>query len=156
MRIPPTQKEPIWLLSWEQSIVCSKMAAAPGNPSYARLCCNIFTGAPPPGPGLQGSLPAAKHIINLGVMPDCAFAGHPTPRTPLAPRTLCQTMAVTEEERTRLLCLVCRKLLGGSQQWPSSHSLPAEPTESPGLPRGQAVAIAHLDGGVRLWPVTHS
>lgn len=38
--------------------------------------------------GHQGSLPTAKYIINLGVMPDGAFAGHPSPRTPLTPHNL--------------------------------------------------------------------
>lgn len=38
--------------------------------------------------GSQGSLPTAKYIINLGVMPDWAFAGHPSPRTPLTPELM--------------------------------------------------------------------
>lgn len=42
--------------------------------------------------GSQGSLPTAKDIINLGVMPDWAFAWHPSPGTLLTPGTLCQTM----------------------------------------------------------------
>lgn len=80
---------------------------APGNPFHANFCCNTFRGTF----GFQGSLPTAKYIIKLGVMPDWAFAGHPSPG-PLTPRTLCQTMAVTKEERTRLLCLGWTKLLG--------------------------------------------
>lgn len=134
----------IQLLSWEQSFRCSKMAAAwvtlfvPGcaiTHSEGRLFQAL---------GNQGSLPTAKYIINLGVMPGGAFAGHPSPRTPLAPITRCQTMTVSKEERTRLLC-PGQKLLDGAQQRSSSHSLQAEPTKSPGLPRGQSGAIPHLE-----------
>lgn len=131
------RKNFIQLLSWEQSTLCGKMAAVPGNPFHARLGLYTFRRTPS-DPLSQGSLPTAKYIINLGVTPDWAFAGHPSPRTPLTPRILCQTMAVTEEERTRLLCLGRRELLGWS---PAEIKLPQPPSRAKSISRAPKAQI---------------
>lgn len=65
------------------------------------------------------------------------MAGHPSPRTPPTPRTLCQTMALTKEERTRQLCLEQRELLGWS---PAEIKLPQAPRRANAIsraPKGQ-------------------
>lgn len=81
MRTPSALQKFIQLFSWEQSFLCSKMAAL-----RVTLSMPISAAAYSEEPilqtlGFQRFLPTVKYIINLGVMPAWAFAGHPSPKT---------------------------------------------------------------------------
>lgn len=104
--------------------------------------------------GNQGSLPTAKYIINLGVMPGGAFAGHPSPRTPLAPITRCQTMTVSKEERTRLLCLGQKLLDGASRDQAPTASGQSQPSLQGSRGEGPIWSHPPPRGSVGLWPAT--